>query len=1013
MHLSKAKKALCGALIVCALCSGAAGISASRQVKSLSAAEIVSESDLKISYRLGDTVVLPNAILSDGEKTYTANKTVITPKGNAYVTDTLTATEEGQYTVRYTATRADGRVLIAEKTFEVIGSLFTVGANSSAEYTANGLGKDGYSGLQLSLAKGESFRYNKAVNVSGKTASETVLSLFPQPETIGQAEASKIYVDFIDAYDASNYVRLSIKASTDPVWHTSYSSAAFGGGPTVGLFGGGGDITIDGERYTKKTNDDSGCNTILSFTGETNTGFGFNGKEVPLQISWDYANKRIYNTTQQFGGLVSDLDDPALYNELWQGFTTGEVYVSISADGYLGSTMRLSVVDLFGEDLSLTDNEDTVPPVIAVDYGDYAKDSLPTAQVGKRYTAFSATAYDVYDTRAVDVTVKAYYNYGTASAVQLTVKDGYFVPDREGAITLEYTAKDYYGNRAVQTCVLEAKAAQSLAIRLADDEKIGHTGESVKVKSATCVGTYDEAALAVEAVLVSDPTVRYAVDKDTFTFTPLYAGEYDVVYTCKNYIESAETTDRLTVEAGNLVLVNDEAAVPRYFIKNAAYTLPDLYGYNLSTGKPVRQLIDIYVSEDGGAERKVDGAFTVTASKTVKVIYRADSQTQKTYEVPVADVGYGGKLDMKSYLVSETLAKSSDGDGVTLTANQEGTHKVSFINAVLAEPAVVKFSVMSGRNSVKWMTITLTDSEDASVKLTVTYRASTGKVTASADGKTDSVAVKTFYNGTTFQFEYDDKTKTAYADRSNNGVTKVVLPESFHGFPSQKVYIDVEASYAQGAAIRVEKINNQTLNNATTDDTLPELLVRSRRGSNPYGVTITLEKVLAADVLDPSITFAFQVTDPNRKSVTDTNGVLLDGGDGKDKSPTVEHTIVCDQYGQYTVKFWGSDTSDNPFGHSYVISVVDTEGPQIVLSNKTEYAKVGDSVRLADYAVSDNRTEEVQVSVFVLTPEGKAVLLQDGVTAFKASRAGRYTVTYYAKDGDDNVVMVSYDITVR
>ena len=59
--------------------------------------------EIKTSYILGETIEIPQATISDGEKDYTATHVAISPDGKAFSANKVLLNEEGEWTLRYTA----------------------------------------------------------------------------------------------------------------------------------------------------------------------------------------------------------------------------------------------------------------------------------------------------------------------------------------------------------------------------------------------------------------------------------------------------------------------------------------------------------------------------------------------------------------------------------------------------------------------------------------------------------------------------------------------------------------------------------------------------------------------------------------------------------------------------------------------------------------------------------------------------------------------------------------------
>ena len=57
-----------------------------------------------------------------------------------------------------------------------------------------------------------------------------------------------------------------------------------------------------------------------------------------LSVAFDLQEKQVFGPAGSKGNFIIDLDDMNYVSKPWDGFTTGEVYMTISADGYTGQS---------------------------------------------------------------------------------------------------------------------------------------------------------------------------------------------------------------------------------------------------------------------------------------------------------------------------------------------------------------------------------------------------------------------------------------------------------------------------------------------------------------------------------------------------------------------------------------------------------------------------------------------------------------------------------------------------
>ena len=169
---------------------------------------------------------------------------------------------------------------------------------------------------------------------------------------------------------------------------------------------------------------------------------------------------------------------------------------------------------------------------------------------------------------------------------------------------------------------------------------------------------------------------------------------------------------------------------------------------------------------------------------------------------------------------------------------------------------------------------------------------------------------------------------------------------------------------------------------------------------------------MAGDTLDPNVEFSMKVTDGSGKVVTDVDGLKLDGVD-----PGREYTIKLEDYGAYSISYTASDTFNsrkNTRKLNYIINVVDDVAPEIKFEAKfAETVKVGDRMVIPKFTVTDNVSEEADITItkYVLTPSGVLVSIPENSNSVKAVQQGKYEFRVIAVDKAGNVAMERVTVT--
>ena len=180
--------------------------------------------NIENEYLVGDTLTIPTVKVSVGDKSYSSEFVLKHPNGKSYADeDNNLATEskfvletQGIYKLVYIA-NVEGKIVETEKKFEVKEQLFSVSSkNSSVSYGVDSsIYQSGKTGLNLTLASGDYFKYGKVIDFNGKTSSDKIVTIIALPEVRAEMEVSGLLITLTDAYDANNYVEIQLKNSTD------------------------------------------------------------------------------------------------------------------------------------------------------------------------------------------------------------------------------------------------------------------------------------------------------------------------------------------------------------------------------------------------------------------------------------------------------------------------------------------------------------------------------------------------------------------------------------------------------------------------------------------------------------------------------------------------------------------------------------------------------------------------------------------------------------------------------
>ena len=749
-------------------------------------------------------------------------------------------------------------------------------------------------------------------------------------------------------------------------------------------------------------------------------------QESTIQFSMDYANRQLHQTIRNpdTNTLVCDFDNPEHFTEVWKGFTTGEVFVSLTSS----SSANFCITQIAGRDMSDMEFGERTKPTVLVNYGEYTEETIPHSIVGKPYPVFEATARSPY-AGTLPVHTRVFANYGKENAYELLIKDGVFTPAEQGDYSIVYEARDNYGQIGRKVVALTTEEnPEEMVITRGDAVSTGVAGHPVSV-SAPVVDKSVGNAKVVATYVVDGGEDATVIEGGAFI--PQRAGTYTITLTATDFVGREKTLSYdIVVEAGTKPVFEKEPVLPIAFIAGCEYVLPKVSAYNYTDGSGSPVDVTIWAeSKTSSAEIKGNRKYTPTASKngeivTIKYVATISSGTEEIKrEIPVIlPKDEEDNLRLERFLMKQ-------GEGITSIVPAEKYTTVSFADSdssvtwatpVLASGLNIEFSSADSRVAYNGVSIQLVDSENPEQAIVVSYvRAEKGtEVYINRNFADKYEAAQSFVNveekfllsyvagSTAIQFDPYNKEKVV--------VEKTVYGKPFTGFDSGKVYVTFQMDgVTRATKMNIVSISAQQVNDAYMDRLGPRIaMTGSYGGTFNLGEKMTLCAGIAVDAIDPSTKCFLTVTNPDGSyAVTDDNVVL------KNVVGEKEYVFTLLQNGKYRVSYESVDMFGNKaVKFSYVISVADIEKPVITVHKKVATTgKVGQAIGVPKFSVEDNLSsaEAITCGVMIFTPSGNShmIHLEDN-DGFIPSRAGKYVLRYFAFDAEGNYTVVDYVIMV-
>lgn len=978
------------------------------------------------SYLFGSTLDIPAYTVTVGGESLATNAVVTYPNGTTTTETSLSLEQAGVYTVSYYASKG-GKEYVKTVTFEVGYKAYYVTSERSSveygEYTNYGAEYQAHTnkGLLVRLANGDKLEFAHLIDVKELTAKKSLMTGFITPDAFNVADFDKFIVTLTDSKDPSIYLQIDINR-----W-TLFAGPSDGGKATTFVSAGGNGQDMVGYEEGKGLHVNDNVGTALTGTfvaaeykhANGSVGAYWSGVEVvnvapnkyPLSVSYDSGLNSVFAS----GSLVSDLDSSEYYETLWNGFPSGKVRISFSGAGYQAATANFCLTSVYGvENLANESFSEQDPPVITVNT-EYT--TMPNAKIGTAYKVPTATAYDEYS-GACEVQTNVWYNYASQQPVSVSMKDGTFVPTRNGHYSIVYTATDNFGHTATEVySVLAVNEIPELTVECpASVPTVATLGYPVEIERPTIAGGTGNVTCVVTA---TGPDGSYEV---TDSVIPDVAGKWTITYTVTDYIGTTATNSfEFEASAGDKPVIYDTLVLPKVFLNDVSYVLPEIYADDYSSGRKVSALCDVKIEYGDKTEMKKAGdTFVPSVAENgdkIKITYFNGNAQLETREVPTVIVKEGMKIYVKNYVYGEGITVTDKDENnknlnaLQITANQSGDVSWTFANPQVAELFTMKLSSLEKKTMFDSIQITLTDTENADEKVTLTLGIKSATVIVSNGSFETTVDMslmqKTIFNvsysGGRFKFEKVNVDVETY----DNG-------EAFNGFSSNKVYATVTTTgTAVGAAYLLMDVSGSATTHRTADYAAPSFaILGDSGGSYSIGSTYELAPAIANDTFAPKTSLTVTVFDPNGEIISDVNGLKMENVDA-----SKSYTIKLDSYGLYNIQYLAAEVEwvDNSDEFINYVNVIDEIAPVITLTSEyTTTAKVGDVIVLPNFTVSDNLSDSTKIVVdrFIQNPTGRLVRIPASSNSVKATYAGTYIFRILVKDEYGNSTTMTLKVLV-
>ena len=1040
---------------------------AGAELGSLDSATIASLQD---NYLVGERLVVPQtAKISVGSKEYDATEVYLyTASGNALNVQEYVFTGEGVYKLVYSAVTPEGEVVTAEKSFTVSkkvydGSLTKVENVSFLKTISQNIESENKtSGLSVSIPVDDMFKWNNVIDLKETGLNIPFLSFLPyqfspvnKVNGVIQDQARFIYVRLTDVYDANKYVDIEVeylKAGRNyniPNQMPSFQAAAVGQSMS----------SLTTELGGTKAN-----GRILTFTepdlminGSTSYKYYASYSEHPgnpsvgdvtengqlIDLFYDVTTNQVRVSEATVAGavekvLVNDLDAKTLYtNNAFEGFTNGEVYLSIFCQKYSDVKVNMEIASigtLSGDELHNPISVDDKAPVIELDVSeDQIKNGI-FVPMGQRV--------DVVDAKFLDHNL-AYSNVSVSyQGAPYTINGNSFLPLSTGDYLITYYAKDAFNNESIveityKSIDCSANGNKLISYDLGEDNiSTVYAGKELTLPEYQVASNNNYIDVKIFAYFDGDLSNKIEINPETRKLFVENVGKYHVVFEMSDFIESVTAEYTFNSQAGSDVSWTD-VALPKYVIKGAKYSFDPVYANVYTKTRPSQVEAKYFISKDGGSFESVANYadLQITASNTVqfKYVYGTDEITSNVLDVVDVDFTKTA-LSTPSYFVGNGIVSEEYGsNGFALVTEEDkdvpstGVVSADFVNVLSLSTFSINFNIPDTMRNVGYVKFIITDYLDTSNSLTITYsQQGSGYLVELSNGR--STSAKAAFYGTNFVLsfkansnEFNDQTAGSVSWDNNFKGDRILFSFELGG---------IVASGNEGvtkAGIVISNMLGTPMNKQNRDNQAPFIgYDTTYMGTQVKNAKVTISALEGSDLFTPT----YYGNDAALLSVTDVDNnpiKTVDGLIAEELDATRSYDFILSELGEIVVTYSYKDqkNANNVIYGSYSIYVADNVKPSIAIADgynelTVVKAKLGDLITAKNFTYSDNNDEkkDLVAYVYVIDPFYHMYdLIDNGIEIddmkFECEYYGVYTVLYYVEDISGNFVIASYKVFVQ
>ena len=854
--------------------------------------------------------------------------------------------------------------------------------------------------------------YNKVIDLSKLSAEENLISFFPVSGA--DKDLSGLRIRLMDIYDPSKSVAVYVRKNPNSVTHSTALvefngvSGSLANDPKANLYG-----TLRSDATAAFIYYQS---SLVPYTYEKVRMFTlrFNYEENAL---YAFSRNNQYKFVNQ---IMLDLDDSTKinYDKMFEGFTTGEVALTIELDRNVNA--GIYVAEIAGQKVSR--ERDFTDLLINVET---PQADIYDGAVNYRYELPSATVLSCIQSQE-RIRISLSKDGQDCSSM---LNGNIFTPTQAGGYEVTYRY-NYRGEELVKRLRITIKDSPNpIDVEIPTGERVEY-GDTYYVPNLICSG--GSGALSISHTARLNAKEILPTEKGGYFIDAGGILQISVVVEDEIGLKK-EVSYEIAVEDG--VILSLDSAVPTALRIGKEIVFPTFTATSV-LGTTVKEEMNLRILVNETTVLTEEHTYVVPDVSLVKVEYQADTGdgfvTLETYEIPV----YPEIVEK-----TESLFICNDGIGTQLlessllfTMQESGEpYEICMPNVVSTYNLAFSFIVHENTFNADAFTIFYTDVKNGNILKLRFFEINTAnqqakftinggkeafvlkgtKITYS-DQCGDAETAERYKGGTYVEFSIELNEAGEYF---RNGKTKELVARFssfengsvFTGFSyaTCKVKVQIEGVMAY-TELGIANISNQQFNYNIAkfgfedfDNVGPQINVYGNRElvEKDLGESYTVSTAKGYDVIQGSANVRVTITTESGKKLVNN------------LSATSSRVITLEERGYYTVEYVCYDSIGNKTTASFKIVVADNLAPTLMVDGRYQATyKIGDKVQILGFSANDNEGETVAY-IYLQTPD--TIVQVNANETITLDTKGKYSVIYRVEDEWLNVTRVVCEFEVR